>query len=285
MASTEPHRVLLVIEILEMILVRTDMQTLLTSAQRVCHKWHDLIQYSADLQAALFFKPVRYTLPHGTPAIRNPLLDKRIWPWFCSTHTKKWGAAPVKGGAKIPEIRPGDDDCFLREGASWSRMLFQQPPRSCIGLVEKDGGAVDGPAYTEVKVQLKGERLRIGDVVNAYPLPRALLHPLPEEGLFWFGFIHTKELIEESPYMRAYADDAERHGDIHKSQVAYASSVYLRDCDIVIFVLHCCWVRGQWERQLRPPTIYATCLHRWLRELERELVPGQISIPMPMPSD
>lgn len=284
MASAKPHRVLLVIEILEMILVKTDMQTLLTSAQRVCHKWHDLIQYSADLQAALFFKPVRYTLPDGTPAIRNPLLDKRIWPWYCSTHTKKWGAAPVEGGAKIPEIRPGDDDRFLRDGASWSGMLFQQPPRSCIGLIEKDGGEVDGPAYTKVKL-LKGDQLRIGDVINAYPLPHACLHPLPQEGLLWYGLIHTKEIIKRASYMRAYADDAEKHGDIHKSQVEYASSVYLHDCDIVIFVLHCCWFRGQVKRNLRPPEMYSPGLHRWLRELEGELIPGQISIPMPMLSD
>lgn len=30
----------------------------------------------------LFFKPVGYTLPRGTPGIRNPLLQDCIWPWF-----------------------------------------------------------------------------------------------------------------------------------------------------------------------------------------------------------
>lgn len=87
-----------------MILVQTDMQTLLISAQTVCHKWHDLIQNSADLQAALFLKPIRYTLPNETPGICNPLLAQYIWPWLSATKTQEWGAPPVEGGAKTPDV-------------------------------------------------------------------------------------------------------------------------------------------------------------------------------------
>lgn len=47
---------------------------------------------------------------------------------------------------EIPQSHPQDDEPFFRDGASWTGMLFQQPPRSCIGLVEKEGKAVDGPA-------------------------------------------------------------------------------------------------------------------------------------------
>lgn len=139
MASSEPHRIFLITEILEMILLKTDIRTLLTSAQRVCRKWHSLIKCSTDLQAALFFKPVRYVLPRGVLGIRNPLLTDCIWPWFCGRHALEWGAPPMEGEVKIPRSDPQDNERFFRKGASWKRMLFQQPPRSCIGLVEKDG--------------------------------------------------------------------------------------------------------------------------------------------------
>lgn len=78
MASSGPHKVFLVTEILEMILLETDMRTLLTSAQRVCCKWRSLLEYSSDLQAALFFKPDKFRLPRGKPGIRNPLLADSI---------------------------------------------------------------------------------------------------------------------------------------------------------------------------------------------------------------
>lgn len=52
---TEPaHRIAYIPEVLETILVHTDTHTLLTSAQRVCRYWYDLVQNSDDLQIALF---------------------------------------------------------------------------------------------------------------------------------------------------------------------------------------------------------------------------------------
>lgn len=280
--TTEPHKIFLIPEILKMILVQTDMQTLLTSAQRVCHQWHTLIQDSADLQAALFFKPVRYTLPHGTPGIRNPLLAKYIWPWFCSTRAQRYGAPPVEGGAKLPLIDHRNDKRFRRKEASWVRMLFQQPPRSCIGLVEKDGGVVNGPAYTEVRLNIHGDDLRIGDIVYPAPLSRAYIHPLPEEGLIWWGDVHTDEDLKEYPGLNAYRDGVEIHGEIHRSQVTYATSIYLRDCDIVLFTLHCAPARGR-HRYMADgeDAFHINLLYCCLFKLGMSLVPGQTSIPMP----
>ncbi|KAL4954382.1 hypothetical protein BDW69DRAFT_163300, partial [Aspergillus filifer] len=53
------NRVLETPELLEMILVQTDMRTLLISAQRVCRTWKALIDHSPSLQRALFFTPVK----------------------------------------------------------------------------------------------------------------------------------------------------------------------------------------------------------------------------------
>jgi hypothetical protein len=274
MASSEPHKIFLITEILELILLKTDTRTLLTSTQRVCRKWHFLVQGSYELQAALFFKPVRYTLPRGMPGIRNPLLEECIWPWFCARQARNWRAPPVEGGTKIPQIDPQSDRIFLRKGASWKRMLFQQPPRSCIGFVEKDGKAVNGPAYTEVKVQPRGDYLRIRDIV--LPCMNILneVHPLPEEGLLWHGWIRKKELLEYA-WQVEYPADNEKYGEIPRSQVAYAASIYLRDCDIVFFILECGRIRGQWVSNYG-----AMQLNFWLCLLGMSLVPGQTSIPM-----
>jgi hypothetical protein len=279
MASSEPHKIFLITEILELILLETDTRTLLTSAQRVCRTWHFLVQDSHDLQAALFFKSVRYTLPRGTPGIRNPLLEECIWPWFCARQASSTSPPPVEGGAEIPQIDPQSDRLFLRNGASWKRMLFQQPPRSYIGLVEKDGKAVNGPAYTEVEVQPGGDHLRIRDV--ALPCINSIfaeIHPLPEEGLLWYGGIRREERRKvPSALCSQYPADNQKYGEIPRSQVAYAGSIYLRDCDIVFFILECGRIRGQWVSNYG-----AIGLNSWLCRIGMRLVPGQTSISMPV---
>lgn len=278
MGSSEPHKIFLITELLEQILLQADMRTLVNSAQRVCRKWYNLIKDSSDLQAALFFKPVGYTLPRGIAGIRNPLVEECIWPWFCERLARLRGPPLVEGGAKIPQIDPRSDQIFLRKGASWQKMLFQQPPRSCIGFVEKDGKAVDGPAYTEVKVQPNSDYLRIGDLI----LPCCghhiwfYFHPLPDEGLLWLGHIRPKGPKERLPFWTTPLGEDEEHGAIPRSQIAYANSTYLRDCDIVFFTLECARIRGP------PISSRASGLNVWLYHLQRSLVPGQTSIPMPV---
>lgn len=49
-----PSKVFLITEVLEIILLTTDMRTLLLS-QRVCRRWRNLIQGSHYLRAALFW--------------------------------------------------------------------------------------------------------------------------------------------------------------------------------------------------------------------------------------
>lgn len=280
MALLGPHKVFLITEILEMILLQTDMRTLLTSAQSVCRKWRGLVKNSTDLQTALFFKPVKYSLPRGVPGIRNPLLADYIWPWFCARHAYRWGAPPIEGEVNLPLLDPHDSERFFRKGASWKRMLFQQPPRSCIGLVEKDGKAVDGPAYTEVKVQPDGDYLRIGDMVYPYDeMNCSLIHPLLEEGLLWFGKIRTPEALKMFPFLEKFRPKDEQHGEIPQSQVVYATAKYLRDCDVVFFTLECGRARGQYIGEYDYNNT-AVQLDKWLRDMRRSLVPGHISIPM-----
>jgi len=114
-----------------------------------------------------------------------------------------------------------------------------------FGFVEKDGKAVDGPASTEVNVQPEGDYLRIGDVV--LPCIKNIsveLHPLPEDGLLWYGYVGKSRRIKDGLWYAECPGEDERYGEIPRSQVAYATSIYLRDCDIVFFIMECGRVRG-----------------------------------------
>lgn len=105
-------KVLALPELLEAILLRTDMVTLLTSAQRVNKYWHHTIESSVDLQKRLFFRDAPYDYGHaptvhsahvtndGEPASgqapaqaspelrKNPLLVNFFSPCFFEAHDK-----------------------------------------------------------------------------------------------------------------------------------------------------------------------------------------------------
>lgn len=182
---------------------------------------------------------------------------------------------------EISQSHPRDDEPFFREGASWTGMLFQQPPRSCIGLVEKEGKAVDGPAYTEIEVQPDGDYLRIGDIaIPCATLAVAIVHPLPEEGLIWIGRIRTEEELETYPFIAEYPPPRDsQHGDIPQSHVTYAKSVYLQDCDVVFFTMECGWIRGKYVDGY-PDNPTSGRLGKWLRDMRASCRFGYISIPM-----
>lgn len=171
-------------------------------------------------------------------------------------------APPVEGGVEVPEIDPQTDEIFLRRKASWRMMLFQQPPRSTIGLLERDYGT-----YTEVKVQPCKDYLRIEDLVLPYKgHTETLTHPLLEEGLIWFG---------QLPWL------VHSYGEIPRSHISYATSICLRDCDIVFFVRECAYLRGVRHDRASDDLIYLI-LRNWLLALKPELVTGLTAIKMPV---
>ncbi|KAE8140328.1 hypothetical protein BDV38DRAFT_280322 [Aspergillus pseudotamarii] len=105
----EPHMIFHLVEILEQILLETDARTLLTSTQLVCYKWHELIKRPPRIQTTLFFNPSKN--PHQS-STKNPFIREIIGKFTTLT------AEP----------------CLLRPGASWRRMLPQQPPVSFIKI-------------------------------------------------------------------------------------------------------------------------------------------------------
>ncbi|KAK8085028.1 hypothetical protein PG997_006299 [Apiospora hydei] len=121
-------------ELLEAILLCIDMRTLLTTAQRICRRWHHLIGDSPSLQKALFFEPDNTVLP--TNPLRNPLLAEVFTVWFEYDSSDK----RVPNGRDHHYYRDFQAspfarnlDVVLHNNASWKRMLVQQPPLLHLG--------------------------------------------------------------------------------------------------------------------------------------------------------
>ncbi|KAJ5158651.1 uncharacterized protein N7500_008302 [Penicillium coprophilum] len=125
-------------EILEMILARVDMRTLLTSAQRVCRRWVNLISQAPSIQKILFFTPIKDSEWGVGEKTINPLLTEAFPSIF-----------PAKDTGKHHEVHFSDLTMnkdtstmfrFVRKDASWRKMLVQQPPVSDIGLLNVSHG-------------------------------------------------------------------------------------------------------------------------------------------------
>lgn len=126
---TPTERVLATVELLELILLQVDMQTILTSAVRTCHFWRDVTRDSPQLQTLLFFRP-ETRLPTGghgdripiRPRKKNPLLLRRFENLLSSSSTT------------ADLVRPVQSETILRPEASWRAMLVQQPPARTVGV-------------------------------------------------------------------------------------------------------------------------------------------------------
>ncbi|KAI0140831.1 hypothetical protein BJ166DRAFT_112663 [Pestalotiopsis sp. NC0098] len=140
------HAVLRTTELLELILLQVDQRSLLTSAQRTCRGFYDLVCTSPCLQAHLFFSPRRADLWDGLQM--NPLIGDvlpvrlsssrlmkkgRRFYWdrscpdgpdvyqsHCESHSLAVCATPSRCKHQI-------DAAFCRPDASWRRMLLVQP--------------------------------------------------------------------------------------------------------------------------------------------------------------
>ncbi|KAJ6110310.1 hypothetical protein N7486_002545 [Penicillium sp. IBT 16267x] len=119
-------------EILEMILARMDMRTLLTSAQRVSRSWFNLISTSPSIQKALFFTPIKDSEWGTEEKILNPLLTE-TFPSIFPAKARRYGY--WFNICDLPMTKDASSMArFVRKDASWRKMLVQQPPISGIGL-------------------------------------------------------------------------------------------------------------------------------------------------------
>lgn len=119
-------------EILEMILLQTDIRTLLTSTQRVCRDWSNLITKSPSIQKALFFTPIKDSEWGTDEKTINPLLSEAfsaIFPPKNGSENHKFDFSDLKWTQD-----PSSMARFIQKDASWRKMLVQQPPLPELGL-------------------------------------------------------------------------------------------------------------------------------------------------------
>lgn len=146
---TAAHRGLATPELLALILIHLDQQTLLAKAQHVCTTWRDVIHDSPALRRHLFLY-IPNTEPHRLPEERvlNPLLAKMFPSWFVhlagdDNHSPGQRPPvrnlPMRGFPKqITQstlyVTRGDDNPFLRREASWMQMHVSDPPTRSVAL-------------------------------------------------------------------------------------------------------------------------------------------------------
>lgn len=124
------EQVIATVELLELILVEVDLQTILTSANRVCRYWNHVIRNSPQLQTLLFFRPEslpRDRRPNRIEARMNPLLLRNFEGLLMSTSDRNCLIE-----AEVVKIQ--------RPEASWRNMLVQQPPVQTLGVWKVEMG-------------------------------------------------------------------------------------------------------------------------------------------------
>ncbi|RYP52357.1 hypothetical protein DL768_002468 [Monosporascus sp. mg162] len=120
-------------ELLEGIFLQCDIRSILTSAQRVCRQWHEIIVSSPAVQTHLYFRPGPPPLSSQGSTL-NPLLSEVFAPFFAPFVINRsegfWDRTEIES---LPLARnPGP---FMRADASWRSMHVQQPPLRALGVV------------------------------------------------------------------------------------------------------------------------------------------------------
>ncbi|RAK96491.1 F-box protein [Aspergillus ibericus CBS 121593] len=161
-------------ELLVLILTHLDPQTLLL-CQRVNRTWATLIQTTPTLQEALFFRPspnpdtnhphhhhhhhhhhdaLETTTPIPETKTYNPLLLSHfpsLFPAITSPSPLNTGnfPAPLSNLALIHH--KSQRSAYLRQDASWRRMLTHQPPSRALGVI-KITSAMGGETYRKYRI-------------------------------------------------------------------------------------------------------------------------------------
>ncbi|PYH72703.1 uncharacterized protein BO88DRAFT_422463 [Aspergillus vadensis CBS 113365] len=136
-----PHKIFLIPEVLEQVLVELDATTLLLS-QRVCHLWNSLIKTSPTLQRALFFRPEKQSPTEDQTPKRttNPFMDKLLKHFVSNPRSvngtqdsSNW-LRPFMPLQITDHPRLGRKEPYSRPEASWREMLLDQPPTPSIAV-------------------------------------------------------------------------------------------------------------------------------------------------------
>ncbi|KAI9924673.1 hypothetical protein MW887_006948 [Aspergillus wentii] len=221
---------------------------LYNESQRVSHHWHALIQQSEKLQIALFFKPNKKKHRWGSrKRILNPLIKANLWPGFFlkELHTRpRWQYCIEKEYFTL--INPQKEHAYLRQEASWRRMLMYQPPTSHVAIIELETTR-PSPEYTQIFLQPKdGDFLRLGNLNTG--INYCGMAPCQDPLLFWYQGGHMK-----------------RNKRQYQGERKFSVSKLLVDCDAVIF----CKLPKPIQRNWTYMYEVLHCLDSWLDSVGR----------------
>ncbi|KAK8064362.1 hypothetical protein PG994_007000 [Apiospora phragmitis] len=155
MATTPMVGFLGTTELLEQMFLQSDQQTLLTSIQRVCCRWRDIVRTSPALQIHLFRKPA--PAREGFEPVLNPLLVTKFPFFFTRVRQTDGGGGGGNGDGSHSGFDDDDDDHdgddvfysqtqfhalplaahpepYMRHNATWRTMHVRQPPLEGLGV-------------------------------------------------------------------------------------------------------------------------------------------------------
>ncbi|PLN79779.1 hypothetical protein BDW42DRAFT_172105 [Aspergillus taichungensis] len=170
-------------ELLEGILLQVDLRTLLISAQRVNHIWHDLISSSLPLQRALFFAPDDN---NNTEHTFNPFLKNAFPTFFLPlSGSSEGGRKKLDLNSLEMVLRPDKQTAYLRPAASWRRMLVRQPPVQKM-LAVRVTSSMAGHRQEMEQLKVPEGGLRMGRVFElAVSRQVVSFEPITHNHLFW----------------------------------------------------------------------------------------------------
>ncbi|RDW72586.1 uncharacterized protein DSM5745_07758 [Aspergillus mulundensis] len=224
--STPHHKIFSIPELVEAILLETDPRTLLTSAQRVCRLWNDLIKNKDELQQALFFKPSRKASSRHGHRQMNPLIP-RLWHELF----RRKGFATPKYFLPLDPIKA---EAYQRPNASWRRMLLYQPPEYRLGIIEYGicNNDAESAEFSELKMQMDETGLRLRHI-----------NELLEDGRLVAG---CDPLILWTRFGPLGLKHAERK---YRDERQLMKSKYALECDVFVFCYSCDMLAKNYRNQ------------------------------------
>jgi len=165
--SSTVRQVLNTPELLESILLWVEPRTLLVRCNLVCQQWHDAISTSPSLQQTLFFAPRLDCTPHF-----NPILSQDFSIFFDGEYhsLRDFDSLRIRG--------KGQRSAFMRQEASWRRMLVKQPPIERIGVLFWTGRDLEASeVYGAIYSPLRKPKSTEGGITMSVLYDRIVNHP------------------------------------------------------------------------------------------------------------
>ncbi|KXJ90434.1 hypothetical protein Micbo1qcDRAFT_205281 [Microdochium bolleyi] len=238
------HRVMQTPELLELVLLRVDMATSLTAAQRVSRFWSRTIRESLAIQTALFFLPsARNDNDNNKSSCVNPLLAHYFPGWFAASGTP---VPSMQDFAAQPFAAPGKFAAFMFPDASWRGMLIQQGIRVAAAASDdpaRDGGALgvwrttrsraDGSFYAASMLYLPADGERGLTMGRYYDLAVSFVMDESRPVVYWPEDCDAFLAMEDLPRVESNGESAGGNGPLENQDLRIQKSFLAAQASVI----------------------------------------------------